>query len=140
MTATARFSVQSGPGLSQAAIRLPMPSRVWKAATGVRRRCEAVASSQVFNGLVAHTHTPPTIRETRPTNDSEQGYVCTPALGRHSGRRDVRLPALDCFAGCLRTRKRRIVTAPDRVLSIGSRSILSGAANLVPSPSRTGIT
>lgn len=43
----------------------------------------------------------------------------------------------------LRTRNRRIVTAPDRVLSSGSRSILARPGEekrRVPSPSRTGRT
>ena len=44
--------------------------------------------------------------------------------------------------GCLRTRKRRMVTSPDRVLPIGSRSILPrpGDEKRVPSPSSTGNT
>jgi len=49
----------------------------------------------------------------------------------------------DVAGQCLRTRNRRIVTAPDRVLSSGSRSILSRPEEenkRVPSPSRTGRT
>ena len=44
--------------------------------------------------------------------------------------------------GCLPTRKRRMVTAPDRVLSSGSRSILARPReeNRMPSPSSTGMT
>ena len=46
------------------------------------------------------------------------------------------------WSDCLRTRKRRMVASPDRVLLIGSRSVLArpGDEKRMPSPSRTGST
>ena len=46
------------------------------------------------------------------------------------------------WSDCLRTRKRRMVASPDRVLLIGSRPVLArpGDEKRMPSPSRTGST
>src|SRR3954447_1803167 len=46
------------------------------------------------------------------------------------------------WSDCLRTRKRRMVASPDRVLLIGCRSVLArpGDEKRMPSPSRTGST
>ncbi len=70
-----------------------------------------------------------------------------PGCGPHLRKEWLRhyLPWLSPFRGrgYLRTRNRRIVTAPDRVLSSGSRSIRArpgGEKKRMPSPSRTGRT